>query len=474
MLVRQTLMYGLGNIIPGLVAVALVALFTRELSTDEYGLYVLVMTSIEFGWSLSLSWLTTAVVRLYPTQENKEKFLGAVLTIFLSTVALSLVVYVVLFVTLSEPRHQLLALLGLGLFVATGWMELNTGIFTARLEARRSVLTRISRSLGAGVFAASFVVAGAGAEGILAGATIGMVLPGLFQIFRDWCRVEEVGRIQNLTPLARIGAPLAGGIAVGSLGAYAGRFIVTAIEGVAALGLYAISAELAYRFVTAILGPLNMATAPLATHDLESQGLAAAQQRLSKACILMIGFMAPATVGITLVTPDIVEVLIGDEFKEVTLTLLPLVTVATMLLFFRTGYLDQALHLGMKQHFLFYREVVYLFVTVISSFYFVTYFGVIGLGYASVATTAIMIVVTYFFVRKAFPLPFPTMDIAKILAATAGMCAIVAVIPIEPGLVGLMVKSALGAALYIALVFVFDVSWARSTANDFFKARFAS
>ncbi len=470
MLIRQTLIYSAGGLIPALIATALVALYTRALSAEQYGLVVLVITSVEFTRSLTLLWLNTAMIRLYPRQENKNRFLGAILTIFLSVVALVfLLCAVAIIFVFDTAEHRILAALGLLFFVATSWMEINSGLFSARLDARRSALIRISRSLCSGILAASLVLAGGGTEGVLLGAAVGMLVPGIFQILTDWRQAEQVGHIRNVAPLSAIGVPLAGGIAVGTLGAYAGRAIVTAIEGVSALGLYAIGAELAERMVTAILSPLNTAIAPLATHDLEHSGVGAARSRLSSACVLMIGIMAPATVGITLTTPDIVLLLIGDEFREVTSALLPLATIATMLFSFRAGYLDQALHLGMKQNYLFWREVIYLGVTVCSSLAFVSYFGVVGLGYAMVTTTSIMLLVTYVFARRAFPLPFPLLNIAKIAAATAIMGVIVYFLPIDPGWVGLIAKATTGALVYALLVIAFDVSWVRSTLQSLLK-----
>ncbi len=473
MLLRQTVIYSLGSLIPGIIAMGLVALYTRALSPEEFGLYALVITSIEFGWSLSLSWLTTAIVRLYPTQENKSQFLGAILTIFLWVVGTAALLLLASLAFLDDPRHRYIALLGLFLFAATSWMELNTGLFSAQLDARRSTITRIVRSVGSGLFAAAFVLTGAGAEGILAGAAIGMLLPGIAQIFRDWRHAEGIGRASNLGQLATIGRPLAGGIAVGSVGAYAGRFIVTAIEGIHALGLYTIAAELAERLVMAIFGPLSMAAGPLATHDLEEFGVEAARDRLTKAFVLMTAIMVPATAGITLVTPDIVSVLIGGKFQEVTLILLPLATLATMLFSFRAGYLDQAIHLGMKQHYLFWREVIYLFVTIASSLVFISLYGVIGLGIGAVFTTSVMLLITFFFARKAFPLPFPLTDLGKVVLATGGMCLVLMAVPVEAGLIGLFIKPAIGVVTYCALLLALDVSSARALLMTVVKERFA-
>ena len=473
MLVRQSLIYSMGSIIPGAIAALLLMLYTRLLTPEEFGLYALVIAAVEFTWSLSLSWLSTAMVRLFPAQNNTPRFLGSILSFF---IAISLFVIVCVFVLIffiDDNRLQTLAILGVLLFIATGWMELNSSLFMARLEARRSAVIRITRSVGAGLFAAAFVVAGAGAEGILIGATLGMLLPGISQIYRDWRHAEGIGSFRDSESLIKIGKPLAGGIAVGSIGAYAGRAIVIALEGIGAFGFYAVGAEMAERLVMAILGPLSTAAAPLATHDLEQSGPEAARNRLTNACILMIGIMAPATVGLTLVTPDIVAVLIGAEFQEMTLILLPLATLATMLFAFRAGYMDQSFHLGMKQNFLFWREVVYLFVTVVNAFLLVSMYGVVGLGYAAVATTTIMIVVTYLFSRHAFPLPYPKVEIAKILIATAAMGAIVYVLPVETGWTGLIAKPLVGASVYAVVVLILDVSGSRELIHGVVRSRLA-
>ncbi len=474
MLVRQSLIYSMGSIIPGAIAALLLMLYTRLLTPEEFGLYALVMAAIEFTWSLSLSWLSTAMVRLFPAQNNIPRFLGSILSFF---VAISLIVFVCVFALIffiDDNRLQTLAILGVLLFIATGWMELNSSLFMARLDARRSAVIRITRSVGAGLFAAAFVVAGAGAEGILIGATLGMLLPGISQIYRDWRHAEGVGRFRDSEDLVKIGRPLAGGIAVGSVGAYAGQAIVTVLEGVAAFGFYAVGAEMAERLVMAILGPLSTAAAPLATHDLEKSGPEAATERLANACILMIGIMAPATVGLILVTPDIVTVLIGEEFQEMTLVLLPLATIATMLFAFRAGYMDQSFHLGMKQNFLFWREVVYLFVTVLNAFLLVSAFGVVGLGYAAVATTTIMLVVTHLFSRHAFTLPYPKAEIGKIILATIVMGAIVFVLPVEAGWTGLIVKPLIGVSAYAAVVLLLDVSGTRELVSGLLRSRLAA
>ena len=79
MLMRYTLIYGVGRGIPGVVNFMTIAIYTRMLQPDDYGYYALMIASVGLWNTVLFEWLRLGLLRLYPGHAERPHALLATL-----------------------------------------------------------------------------------------------------------------------------------------------------------------------------------------------------------------------------------------------------------------------------------------------------------------------------------------------------------------------------------------------------------
>ena len=470
MLLRQSMVYGLGNAIQAALAIVLISIYTRLLSVDEFGIYALVLTNVQFGYQTLMNWVCVSFVRLYHRISDKRMLLGAYLGVFAFVTIGGLLITLGMLPFLDNREQARLALLGYSLFVAMSWMELNMRLFQARLEAARQARARIVRSVVTAILGGGLTWYGWGPSGALVGAIIGMAVVGLPQSMREWGQLPFGGDESSRREVWRFGAPLALTFAVGAAGAFAGRYLIVVLEGAALLGVFVICTEIATRITTFLLTPIGAASSSITFFELKEKGRGAVRERLRHACLLMLGLVIPGAVGLAIVSPDIAATLVGEEFRENTALILPIVGLAVFAQRFRGEYLDQALHLGLRSDRLLWASVATLVVSLAINYVLIYQLGLLGAAYASLLVSFVGIVLVTAVGRTSFPLPFPLLDVVKVSAASLVMFAGLLAIPLEPGIPGLLLRMVAGASIYLIAITILDVGQLRSFISGHVRA----
>jgi O-antigen/teichoic acid export membrane protein len=458
MLLRQSAIYLAGRLIPAVIAFGLVALYTRLLGPEAYGTYAFVSATAALGVSLTATWLSVSAMRLYSRTEERRALLWALLVGFLAVLVLTALVTVALFFRLETGAQHVLLLLGVVLFVSTAWFELNGDILAARLEATRYLAWSLVRTALSGTVGASLAFAGWGAEGILLGLIAGVAVPGLFIGARLWRDLKlSPAQLPMLRKVLVFGVPLSLSYALGGIVFVTDRFIVTAMQGAAALGLYAVGFDLADRVVKALTQPLGTAALPLVISKLESEGVEAAREQASRNFVLLAGIIIPATAGLIAVTPEVVDIMVGAPYRAMSRAVVPLIAVAALLSGLRASYFDHAFQLGLKTG----RHILVVSAMAVTNLAFGIYFarklGAVGAAYGTLAAYALGLVASIFVGRTAFAMPFPARDLVKIVLATLVMVAALAPIPDFGNFPSLSLKVILGAAIYLCMAVVLGI-----------------
>ena len=456
------MIYVLGNAIQAALAIVLISIYTRIMSVDEFGIYAFVLTNVQFGYQTLMNWVCVSFVRLYHKVPDTSVLLGTYLGIFFVVTLCALAVTLAVLPLLASREQAELALLGYFLFVAMAWMELNMRLFQARLEAARQARARIVRSIVTAILGGGLTWYGWGPYGALVGAIIGMAVVGLPQSIREWGRSPFAGNASSRKEVWRFGAPLAVTFAIGAAGAFAGRYLIVVLEGAALLGVFVICTEIATRITTFILTPIGAASSSITFLELKEKGRAAVRERLRHTCQLMLGLVIPGAAGLAIVAPDIAATLVGEEFRENTALILPIIGLAVFAQRFRGEYLDQALHLGLRSDRLLWASVVTLVASLAINYALISQLGLIGAAYAALLVSAVSIILVTAVGRAAFPLPFPLLDVTKICVASLVMFAGLLTISLEPGLTGLLVRMLAGALIYSIAIAILDVGGLRS------------
>jgi O-antigen/teichoic acid export membrane protein len=288
-----------------------------------------------------------------------------------------------------------------------------------------------------------------------------MAFIGLPQSIRDWSGLPFGGNSVSRREVWQFGAPLAISFALGAAGAFAGRYVVVALEGAALLGVYVLCNEIATRIATLSLSPIGAASASITFFELREKGQAAVRDRLRHTCLLMLGLVMPGATGLAIVSPDIAATLVGTDFRVDTALILPIIGFAIFAQRFRGEYLDQALHLGLRSDRLLWASIVTLVVSLVGNYVLVSEFGLIGAAYTALLVSLIGIIIVAIMGRAAFPLPFPPVDVFKIGISSLVMAAAVLALPFDPGFFGLFARMTTGCLVYLVSLVILDVGQLR-------------
>jgi O-antigen/teichoic acid export membrane protein len=450
MLLRQSAIYLVSRLVPAVIAFGLVALYTRLLGPQAYGAYAFVTATAMLGVSLTATWLSVSAIRLYPRTEERTALFWALLVGILGVLCLGALVTAGLLFWLKTGEERLLLLLGFLLFGFTAWFELNADLLAARLEAVRYLAFSLVRTALSGALGAALAWAGWGAEGILIGLIAGVAVPGLFMVAREWRGVRLVpGHPPMLRRVLTFGVPLSLSYALGGIVFFTDRFIVSAMQGAAMLGLYAVGFDLADRIIKSLTQPLGTAALPLVVSKLENEGIEAAREQASRNLILLAGLVVPATAGVIAVTPELVEVMVGAPYRAMSREVIPLIALGAMLSGLRSSYFDHAFQLGLKTG----RHVLVVSLMAVTNLVLgvvlVSRYGAVGAAYGTLAAYAIGLVASILVGRTAFIMPFAAKDLGKIGIATLAMLGVLAPLPELGALAGLALKVVLGVATYL-------------------------
>lgn len=462
MLIRHSAIYLFGRIIPAIIAFGLVALYTRLLPPDAYGLYAFVTAGATLAFTLSSMWLCTAAIRLYGRSQTRPELLGSLVIGLLAALGLVGLVAGGLAATLESARERQLVGLGFVLCAFMAWYELNADLLTARLRAGEYVLHGVLRAVIGGAVGASLAWFGWGAEGLLIGLIIGLAVPALIMTARQWGGLSlGPGHRVMLGEVLKFGVPLSLSYAIGSIVLVTDRFVISAVGGATLLGLYAVGFELADRIIKSLTTPIGTAALPLLIERFERDGVTGATAQAQQNLVILAGILFPATLGLIAVTPELVALVVGPLYREMSLAIVPLIALAALLSGLRSHYFDYAFHLGLKTT----RHVVVValiaVVNLILNLLLVPRMGAPGAAYATVAAYAVGLVASIAIGRKVFYLPIMPGTLAKIGVAALVMMGAVSFVPVPGAVAGLAIKVVLGIAVYGALVVVLDIDQAR-------------
>ncbi len=158
----------------GVLNFCAVARYTRLLLPEEYGRYALLMASAGVVSAVSFQWLRAGARRFLQACRHKQ---GAFLALLARTYLLIVLALAVLAgaaaVVVAAPWLRGLILLGLGLLIVQGWLDLNLELLLAGLEpvglleaprACGDVRAGCARPGGAGALAGAGSAGGEAAE----------------------------------------------------------------------------------------------------------------------------------------------------------------------------------------------------------------------------------------------------------------------------------------------------------------------
>jgi O-antigen/teichoic acid export membrane protein len=213
--------------------------------------------------------------------------------------------------------------------------------------------------------------------------------------------------------------PLAANFALVWVVASSDRFLIGWLLDVGSAGQYAVGYDLAQYSISMLLMIVNLAAYPLAVNALEQGGTEAAQAQLRKNGAVFFGVAFTAAACVAVLAPLLGGLLLGVEYGDTAVELLPWVAPAVALSGLKAFYFDIAFHLGHGTVKLVWISVGASIVNVIFTLIWIPHYGILGAAYATLLTYILGTVASAWLGRRFFVLPDITSMVVPALFVSA-------------------------------------------------------
>jgi O-antigen/teichoic acid export membrane protein len=437
-MLSQTFHYSVASVVSAAIGLLSAVVFTRLLSPDEYGVYVVGLSTAGIVSALLFTWVRVSALRFQSeggaVDVRKTIFVAYLISALAAPVAL-LIATLTTSVSLERNLAAIFFALGLGLF------ELGQELLKARLQSFTFMSASIIRACLAFTLCLAAALLGGGGLCQLVMVTITyFVTTVLFAstILRSPVAGPEIA---DLRRFAGFGIPITLSGIVFALHAALDRMLVFHFMGDHAAGQYGASADLVRQIILIPAVSIASATIPLAA-------------------------VLPAVAGVALTSSYIAGVILGSEFRETAATIMPILAFAWLFQSISQSYIHASFHLAKTPFMMTTQSIAMLIANLLVMPVLLARFGLVGAASSLVIVEACGAAFGWYLTRKAFPLPFNAFQVLRIVAATAIMALVLTFLkPLLPiGAVSFAVLAVTGCLVYAAAAFAFDIAGLRKAA----------
>ena len=461
MLFRNSSIYILAKVIPGLIAFLALSLYTHLLTPEEYGIYTLIISGTILLHNVIYNWLAAGTIRFYASKEHKPSTFISTLGTSYVVISLVLLLIAILFLTISiwndsiETKWVISVYL---LILAQAIFTISQSLFTAKIEPLYYAYLGISYSILALALGWTFAYYGFGATGVVAGITLGTLIPALFVFKKTWLPFTKESFDKHLLKkLLHYGMPLASITLLEELTKVSDRFMLAWLQDSSQAGLYTVGYDLSGYSILLIMAAINLAAYPVIIKLLETDGKKAAIEYFRQYAILLLGVSIPSVIGLNLIGPDLVYLLIDKKYQESVIFLLPWITLAVFAMGLQATYFDIAFQLGRYLRTVVKIGIVIALVNFALNYWLIPTMNLHGAAIATLSSFALGSILSAILGRKHFALPFPVKDFLKIFVSSLVMGFCLWWLKDLRGWGWLIIQLAVGISSYLVMIITFNI-----------------
>lgn len=425
--VRDLIRYLPSKALPGLFGIVLIPIFTRMLKPEEYGNYVLVISTISVLNIIAAEWINTSIMRFYADYEKRAQlslFNGTVFrTIILSIVVVLLITFLTLFLIRKHLSIALYHYFAIGLLIfgfGAAYNIMQEILILKRKPNQYSFMSvwRQCVCILIGILIVLFY--NLSVAGLLWGILIGIIvmLPILFRISFRKINIREYSPSLRLD-MMRYGLPLGITNIAAWLLTLSDRYIIKYFRGSSEVGLYSISYSLTDRSLQLIVSLIILSSAPIVMKLWDTKGIDETRRFIKDLTKHYMIITLPAAVGLSLLSKPILKLLSTQSFYE-GYKIMPMVAGSIFLYGLQRNF-----QLGL----LFYKKtMVIMYILLISgisniilNFFFVPKYGFVAAGYTTLFSYAIFALLIILASRRYFVFPFSFKTFVKVIISTVIM-----------------------------------------------------
>ena len=448
------------RLVPALTSIVTVPVFTRLISREDYGYFALISSAVALIAVVATQWINGSIVRLYWTYEKEERGDEYVATAVWSTMGTLALVSLLaaggvwLFRDAFEPGLMALAPLGVASLAANHTATTILQILRAGNRSTRYAQLSIASTLIGTTFSIWFVAGlDQGAAGILAGVIVGRlaVLPfGLGSARAQGRLSPRFVRRDILTEFMRYGFPFVPAALASWILVLADRYIIEFLRGSAEVGLYSVSYGLGERIMQLVTLPFLVAAAPVLVQTFEKQGEELTQRVQTQLTRYFAVATFPLLAGMAAVSKHFVEFFTGELYHEA-YPVLPIVAAGAML-YGLVQIAGNGITLHRRSAIIMTNTLAAAAFNIVANLLLVDRFGYVAAGVTTVASYALLLLITAVRGRRFMSWKPPWAELARVAAASAVMAAVIVLafwrLPSTAGVLAL--EATTGVVVYVA------------------------
>ncbi|HEX8807091.1 MAG TPA: oligosaccharide flippase family protein, partial [Candidatus Aquilonibacter sp.] len=380
---KQWPLYFIGRILPAAIGFCAIALYTRLLSPASFGIYALLLSTSYFVGLIGFTWLRVASLRMMAAVPRAdEPNMKATIGLGFAGMSISVSAVIILIVRIYQPAWGWTpALLTAGCAVASGWFELNVAIMQARLHVLGYSLLQMSRAVLALIGSVALISAGFKANALLGGFIIGNC--AAFGALRIWQGAVTRGRFDRslLGRIFRFGWPTSA-TAVGTLSVTFLRYLLNAVGGSAAVGIFAAASDFSQQTVGLLIGTATLAGQPLAFRARDVGDHEELVRQLRHNARLIFAIALPATAGLVALSGPISHVYLGPRFHVHSGLVMAISAIVMLVSGLRSSYFEQVFEIALRTTAVAVTTAVRVALTILPSFWLIHVYGAVGAALA--------------------------------------------------------------------------------------------
>jgi O-antigen/teichoic acid export membrane protein len=455
MLVRQTLLYLPAQVLGPLFQFVSILAWTHVLKPVDMGVFALVVATQELAYVATTFWFTLSTMRYYDPagpDADRRSFLDTEMFVLGAASAATILVVLLLPAATDVPWSPDLALATIAYAVTRGLVT----HLADRARTEHDTLTYSVLQISwpvLGLVAGLALVAWRAADA--ANVLWGYAAAQAFSLIVAFARLEFGRR-----PFRFCRATIAQGVSYGLPLLIGGifvwlannglRFVVEIKETAAAVGLITVGWGLGLRVAAFAAMLVTAAAFPVAMKRAREEGMDAGQAQLERNGVLLLAILAPAAAGLAAVGAPFVTLVVAEEFRAITIEVLPFAILAGAFRNFRIHFAEQVFLLHERTSVPLWNDAIDAVLSLAGVAIGLWYAGLPGAVAGAAAGAAISLAITLATGWLGYRFGFPFDALWRIAFATLAMMTAVWVVPVTPSPWSLSAAVLLGGAVYVA------------------------
>lgn len=457
MVIKHTLIYTIGKLIPAFFSLFGLYLLTNNLTPSDYGVYSLTLVVSTSLTTVVYQWLNISVVRfLNDVNGNKIELVN---TVFYTYCALSLCVMVIsysVFAIYGDGYKNIMwSFLGL-VTVSNAWFLMNQALLNAQMMAAKYniMLSVKSAFFALGIFLT--IYAQLEFEYIFIFLIFSFIMAGGKGIFSGFSLKLKGFDRKCIKLMFSYGAPLTLTFLMTMLLNLISRLYLNEIMGAEAVGIYSISYDITLYIIITVCGALHLAGFPIILKAYNEDGIYGAQKKLKFSFGIVIAISMPLVIGLILIKNEVVLLFLGDDYRNDAKVLIPILAIGFWFNVLKSYYFDYAFQLAKETKKQTISALIAVFSLLIMCPFFIREYKLVGAAYSTSLSLFVYLVACVYLGRKVFKMPeISFVKCFQVVFSVTLMWCFVSAVEMS-GFFGLIIKIAIGLGVYSITLFIIN------------------